>query len=326
MLTNCLRALDRQTFRDFEVIIVDNGQQIGQAGLPAPGFPVKVLSPAINIGFGAAINLAVEATDARFIATRNDDTEPEPGWLEALVRELESDPRIGMCASSIRHFRSPDTSVPELLDSAGMLICLDGSSKQRGGSMPPSWFASSGDVLLPSACAALYRRELLDDVGLFDEDFFLYCEDTDLGLRARWAGWGCRYVAEAAVRHHYSWTAQAFSPLKARFVERNRLWVAIKNFPLVLLPAVPFAALLRYLWQLGAVWSDRGAAAEFVRSGESLHGAFAIILRAWLDTLIHLPVLLRKRAGGRVGRRIGSIEFIRLLYRHRISTKELAFS
>lgn len=192
--------------------------------------------------------------------------------------------------------------------------------------MPPSSFAASEDVLLPSACAALYRKELLDEIGLFDEDFFLYCEDTDLGLRARWAGWRCRYVAGAAVRHHYSWTAQPFSPLKARFVERNRIWVAIKNFPLILLPAVPFVALLRYAWQLGALRGDRGAAAEFVRSGETLRTVSAIILRAWLDTFVHLPALLQKRARGRDGRKIGSVEFIRLLYRYRITAKELAFS
>jgi GT2 family glycosyltransferase len=333
LLEACLRALSHQTFRDFEVIVIDNGQGdngqgVSRIEMDGLEFPVRVLSPGSNIGFGAAVNLGAKATEARLIVTLNDDTEPEPEWLEALVRELESDQRIGMCASSIRHFRPHRTDVPlpDRLDSAGMLICLDGSSKQRGGSQPPSAFASSADVLLPSACAALYRRELLDEVGFFDEDFFLYCEDTDLGLRARWAGWRCRYVAAAIVQHHYSSTARPFSALKAHFVERNRIWVAIKNFPLILLPAVPFAALLRYAWQLRAVWQKRGAAGEFVTSGVPLQKAGIIVLRAWLETLIHLPALLRKRALGRGRRKIGSMEFIRLLYSHRITTKELAFS
>src|SRR5580658_6109652 len=95
VLTNCLSAIGRQTFRDFEVIIVDNGQQIPQTGMDGLGFPVRVLSPAANIGFGAAVNLAVKSTDARMIATLNDDTEAEPEWLEALVRELASDSMIG---------------------------------------------------------------------------------------------------------------------------------------------------------------------------------------------------------------------------------------
>ena len=77
-------------------------------------------------------------------------------------------------------------------DSAGMLICADGSSKQRGHGLPPEAFGQQEEVLLPSGSAALYRREMLEDIGLFDEDFFLYCEDTDIGLRGRWAGWKCR--------------------------------------------------------------------------------------------------------------------------------------
>jgi GT2 family glycosyltransferase len=321
-LEACLRALNRQTYRDFEVIIVDNGQRrdtgcAGPSGTPYR-FPVLVVTPGANLGFGAAINLGARATDARFIATLNDDTEPDPEWLEALVRELESHPRIGMCASNIRLFASG------CLDSAGMLICLDGSSKQRGGSMPPACFPNSEDVLLPSACAALYRREMLDEIGLFDEDFFLYCEDTDLGLRARWAGWRCRYAAGATIRHHYSRTAEAFSPLKARFVERNRIWVAVKNFPVALLVAVPCVAVARYLWQLGSVAGGRGAAAGFIRSGQSLQGAFGILARAHWETLLHLPALVRKRASARGSRRIGSLEFIRLLYRHRITARELA--
>ena len=87
------------------------------------------------------------------------------------------------------------------------------------------------DALLPSGSAALYRRKMLDEIGLFDETFFLYCEDTDLGLRARWAGWECVYVPGAVVEHRYSHSAGRASPLKAYYVERNRLYTAIKNLP-----------------------------------------------------------------------------------------------
>ena len=201
---------------------------------------------------------------------------------------------------------------------------LDGSSRQRGHREPAARFSQSEDVLLPSACAALYRRGMLEDIGLFDEDFFLYCEDTDLGLRARWAGWRCRYVAGAGVKHRYSHSAGAYSPLKARFVERNRLWVAIKNFPAAMLIGAPMVWLLRCLWQLAAVRSERGAAAEFVRSGQSLRVAGTILARAHWDTLLHLPALLRKRAELRGKRRLRAAEFTRLMRRHRITAKDLA--
>jgi GT2 family glycosyltransferase len=167
---------------------------------------------------------------------------------------------------------------------------------------------------------------MLDEVGLFDEDFFLYCEDTDLGLRARWAGWQCLYVADAVVNHHYSRTAGAFSPLKAMYVERNRLWVAIKNFPCSRLLLVPVVSLFRYAWQLSAIRDNRGASAGFARAGYSTKDVLAILFHAYRETAMHLPALLRKRARCRSRRRIRPAEFSRLLDRHGISARDLAYS
>jgi GT2 family glycosyltransferase len=318
-LEACLRALDGQTLRDFEVIVIANGEQF-----PAPPagltFSLRVLSPGKNVGFGAAINLAGRASGAALIATLNDDTEPDPMWLEALVREIFAHERTGMCASRIRLFESG------LLDSAGMLICLDGNSKQRGQGRPVEDFDRPEEVLLPSACAALYRRQMLDEAGWFDEDYFLYCEDTDLGLRGRWAGWDCRYAPCATVRHHYSVTAGAFSALKARYVERNRLWVAIKNFPVALLLLTPLISVLRYSWQFASLRRRGGAASEFVRSGNSLRDIAGLLIGVHMETLRVLPELLRKRAAIRKTRKTGSIAFLKLLLRHRISTRELARS
>jgi GT2 family glycosyltransferase len=223
-----------------------------------------------------------------------------------------------MCASRIR-LDGQDT-----LDSAGMLVCFDGNSKQRGSGQPARSFPASEDALLPSACAALYRRDMLMEVGLFDADFFLYCEDTDLGLRALWAGWRCRYAAHATASHHYSRTAGGVSPLKARFVERNRLWVAVKNFPLPLLAALPFVTLARYFWQFVALRRGQGQAGGFVRAGQSPLRLVAIVILAHWETLLALPALLRKRAALRSRRVLRPAEFTALLQRHRITAQELA--
>jgi GT2 family glycosyltransferase len=317
-LQSCLEALCRQTFRDFEVTVVNNGSD---EPIAAPvNFPLRTLSPGANIGFGAAINLAIKNSTAEFIVSLNDDTEPDEHWLERLVAVIRAAPRVGMCASRIQVL---GTSV---LDSAGMLICGDGSSKQRGQLQPSADWTISGDALLPSGCAGIYRRRMLDEVGLFDEDFFLYCEDTDLGLRARWAGWQCRYVADAVVNHHYSRTAGAFSPLKAKYVERNRLWVAIKNFPASRLLLVPLLSVLRYAWQLRALRNHKGASAGFIRSGNSMMDILAIIWAAHQETAVHLPMLLRKRALCRNRRKIRPAEFSHLLDRHGISARDLAYS
>jgi GT2 family glycosyltransferase len=319
-LQSCLASLGRQSFRDFEVVVVNNGTGEPVPGTVAFNFPLRVLSPGSNIGFGAAVNLAVKGSTAEFIVSLNDDTEPEPHWLERLVAAARPDPGVGMCASRIQLFGTSS------LDSAGILICRDGSSKQRGQLQPWANWTVAGDALLPSGCAALYRRRMLEEIGLFDEDFFLYCEDTDLGLRARWAGWQCRYVADAIVNHHYSRTAGAFSPLKAKYVERNRLWVAIKNFPSSRLLLVPVVSILRYAWQWSAMRDNRGATAGFISAGNSMKDVFRILWNAHIETIVQLPALLRKRAVCRERRRVRAAEFSRVLDRHAISAKDLAYS
>jgi hypothetical protein len=128
------------------------------------------------------------------------------------------------------------------------------------------------------------------------------------------------------VNHRYSGTAGAYSALKARFVERNRLWVAIKNFPLSLLVWVPAVSAIRYLLQAKAVLTNRGAAAGFVQSGGSIGQAFGIIVRAHWDTLTRIRTLLHKRGQGVRKRKVRAAEFRRLLRRHSISVRKLAVS
>src|SRR6185312_14572194 len=180
----------------------------------------------------------------------------------------------------------------ETLDSAGMLIAADGSSKQRGHSALPDLFLEAPQALFPSGSAALYRRTMLDQIGLFDETFFLYCEDTDLGLRARWAGWDCRYVSGAVVEHFYSRSAGRATPLKAYYIERNRLYTVLKNFPSRLLWRVPFTSALRYFWHMIALLAGKGKGAEFRRSGYSAILLPFLVLRAYAATLFRLPDLL----------------------------------
>ncbi len=247
-LRDCIAGLRSQTRQDFETIIIDNSGRGLAGSLGMEG--VRVISMPGNSGFGAAINRAFEQSSTPFLITLNDDAVPSPGWLAALVAAAESDTGIGMCASQVRLDQSA-------LDSAGMLIYGDGSSKQRGHGEPAAHYSRQEEVLLPSASAALYRRAMLDQIGLFDEHFFLYCEDTDLGLRARRAGWRCLYVPEAVVEHRYSHSAGRVSLLKAYYVERNRILVAMKNFPLRMLLVLPLRGTSRYLAHLLSPLQER---------------------------------------------------------------------
>jgi GT2 family glycosyltransferase len=299
------------------VIVVDNSGigLVRQLGAVTSG--IRIIENTENAGFGRAINQAYRSSRAPFIATLNDDAVPCPDWLEALLNAARQHAGVGMCASQVR-LRSAG-----LLDSAGMLVARDGSSKQRGHGLPPEMFRRSEEVLLPSGSAALYRREVLDQTGGFDEHFFLYCEDTDLGLRAQWAGWRCLYVPDAVVEHAYSQSAGRSSPLKAYYVERNRLFVAMKTFPARMLWLVPLASLARYFWHLAAMWRGQGRTAEFVLNTNPLLLPW-YVAKAHLATVIRLPRLLAQRAEIRRTARINSREFLHLLRMNRIGVKQVA--
>jgi GT2 family glycosyltransferase len=164
---------------------------------------------------------------------------------------------------------------------------------------------------------------MLDATGAFDEEFFLYCEDTDLGLRARWAGWRCAYQPKAVVYHRYSHSAGRASALKAYYVERNRLAVLVKNFPAALLWRAPFITIARYYWHLRFLLAGQGTAAQFSTGGSGLWLAW-FVLRAHLSLLLRLPRLLRLRRDIRRKARLAAAEFSALLQEHSISAREVA--
>ena len=317
-LVECLAALAVQTRTDFEVIIVDNSGKGLVRGGAAGQTGATVIEPGRNVGFGAAINLGFQKSRAPYVAALNDDAAPRPEWLEALLAAGENWCDAGMFASQVRFYGE------EQLDSAGMLIAADGSSKQRGHLFPVGEFDREDEVLLPSGSAALYRRAMLDAIGLFDEDFFLYCEDTDLGLRARWAGWKCIYVPAAVVDHHYSHSAGRASKLKAYYVERNRLFVVAKNFPARMLWRVPFATLGRYWWHMRSIALGRGTAAQFRREGHSPLRLLLIVLQAQWALLRNLGALRRKRHEIRRRAKISVTEFCTLLRSHSIRARRVA--
>jgi GT2 family glycosyltransferase len=297
--------------QDFETIVVDNS---GRRLVPSSAASRVIYNDA-NAGFGGAINQGIRASSTPFVATLNDDAVAHPRWLEAMIAAMERRPRVGMCAAQVR------LAGTGLLDSAGMLICRDGSSKQRGHGRPAADFAHEDDALLPSGSAALYRRAMLDEVGLFDESFFLYCEDTDLGLRGQWAGWECVYAPDAVVDHRYSHSAGRASALKAFHVERNRLYLAFKNFPWSVLALAPFYALTRYFWHAALAVQGRGTAAKFVE-GHSAWQLLALVLRAHWATLGNLPTLLRARKS--MQKRITPRQFRELLDQHAIGPRQVA--
>jgi GT2 family glycosyltransferase len=321
-LAECLRSLESQTLTDFEVVVIDNS---GTGLARVSGARTRLISNSRNVGFGAAVNQAFNSSQAPYLVTLNDDAVARPQWLEELVKDAEAHPKIGMFASQVRMAGSA------ALDSTGMLIAADGSSKQRGHGEAVEKFSCGEESLFPSGSAALYRREMLERIGTFDESFFLYCEDVDLGLRAQWAGWGCRYVKDAIVEHKYSHSAGRASTLKAYYVERNRLHTVIKNFPASMLLRAPWAAVTRYFWHCVSMMEGRGKAAEFVHIGKAgqTGGQTAallpfLVLRAHISAAVRLPRLLRERRRIFRSRTITPDQFEELLRQHSISARRVA--
>jgi GT2 family glycosyltransferase len=317
-LAECLASLECQTLRDFEVYVIDNSGKQLAARIADRWRGVAVIENQWNAGFGAAVNQVFHCSAARYLATLNDDAVADRDWLSGLVRALESRPDAGMCASQVR------LAGGQMLDSAGMLISSDATSKQRGHLEPAGNYTKEEEVLFPSGCAALYRRKMLEGIGVFDESFFLYCEDTDLGLRGRWAGWPCLYAPDAIVEHHYSHTAGAVSPLKAYYVERNRIFVLFKNFPAGLLFRAPAATTARYLWHLESAVRGRGSAARYRDENSGVVEMGYLAARAHAALLLHLHRLLRQRREIRRGARIGAAEFEQLVTKHFITPREVA--
>ena len=187
----------------------------------------------------------------------NNDTRLEPDCIEELITSIEKNERYGACASKI--FLELEDDV---LDVAGIAVCLDGLAIGRGRLESGDKFNDEEEVFFASDCACLYKKEMLDDIGLteevYDEDFFAYADETDMGWRAQLAGWKCIYNPKAVVYHYHSASSGTYSAFKAFLVERNRIWVAIKSLPVTFLVLGIFYTLLRYSYQAIGAFTGKG--------------------------------------------------------------------
>jgi hypothetical protein len=235
-LEDCLDSLHIQNFKDFEIILVDNDSSDGSADLVEGEYPDVILirNPA-NLGFAEGTNQGIRDSKGEFILTLNNDTRLEPGFLDRILDPMEGNGRVGICASKMLF---PDGRI----NSTGLCISRSGAAWNRGMFQEDKGqYDNKEEVFGASAGAALYRRSMLDEIGLFDEDFFMYMEDVDLSFRARLAGWNCIYVPAAVVYHHHGGTAGYMSDMAVYYGNRNMVWMVVKNFPSrLLLPSIPW--------------------------------------------------------------------------------------
>lgn len=286
-LPTCLDSLRRQTYPQREVILVDNASRDGSVALVRHDYPQVVLVQLDeNLGLTGGINRGVQAARGEIIAPLNNDTEVAPGWAEALVTALLDHPEAGMSASKMLLFDRRDT-----LHSAGDAYGVDGIPVNRG-----VWQKDEGqfddEEYIWGGCggAIAYRRAMLDDIGLLDEDLFMYCEDVDLNWRAQLAGYRCVFAPQAVVYHHLS--ATGGGEIASFYTGRNTLWVLAKNYP---------GELLRRHWR-AIVRAQLRISRDALKAwrGEAARAR----LRGQLAGLLGLPRWLRKRRAIQARRKV----------------------
>lgn len=295
-LPTCLEALRRQTYRPFEVVVVDNGSRDDSQALLAQRYPeVRVVPLATNVFFSAAVNQGIRHSAGELVVLLNNDTEVEATWLAELVDALQRHPEAGMAASKMLLFDRR-----QYIHSAGDYVGLDGIPGNRG-----VWQRDDGqfdgDTYVFSACggAAAYRRQVLEELGGFDEDFVGYCEDVDLSFRAQLSGYRCVFAPRARVYHHLS--ATGGGTVASFLCGRNFIYVIAKNVP---------ATLLRRYW-------SRMLGAQLRYTGQSLRHwrepAARARLRGQVAGLLGLPRILAKRKEVQAKRRVADAEIERML-------------
>jgi GT2 family glycosyltransferase len=275
LLAQCLESLVAQTWTDREIFVVDNGSQDGSEAFVAEKYPeVHLIRAGGNIGFARANNLAIRRTRSKYVALINNDAAAEPNWLQQLVAALEADRWLGMAASKMVYHDNP-----EVIDRAGDGYSLIGAGVLRGRGGRADAYNQPREIFGACAGAALYRRDMLEDIGLFDEAFFLIYEDVDLSFRAQLAGYRCRYVPGAKVRHKASHTIGRDSRTSVFYGHRNLEWVYFRNMPGLLL-ALTFFPHLFYVILAGAYFLLIGKGGNYLSSKlEALKGMPSVIVK-----------------------------------------------
>ena len=263
LLPECLDSLLAQRYPALEVIVADGASTDGTAELLARAYPsVRLLALRRNLGFAGNVNAGIRTARGDVLCLLNNDAQADPDWVATAVEALHADSSIGSVATKVLF------SDGRTINSAGDVVCRDGSARQRGAGEPdgPRWDVP-GAVFGAMGGAAVYRRAMLADVGLLDEAFFMYLEDVDLAFRAQLRGWSCVYQPLAKVYHRGS--ATGGGPLASFYNGRNLIRLLAKNLPTGLarrmLPDIRRYQLARAQSALRA-W--RGAAARATLRGQ----------------------------------------------------------
>jgi len=321
MLQDALASLLAQRWPSLEVILVDNGSTDGSADAAERryGDRLVVVRNARNEGFARGNNLGIAAAKGDWMFLLNSDAVCDPNTIEELMQFVEDKPDVGQLACRVLQ-----ADRPIFFDSVGLLLYPDGVCRSRGWEEKDlGQYDRAEEVIAPHGCACALRKVMLEHVGGFDEDFFCYLEDMDLGVRGRLAGWTCWYVPTTRVLHRKSVTAGNYSTFKAFHVERNRIYCLWKWMPRFLLFISPLFTLNRYAMQAYAAYTRQGASSVILKEYSTLR-LMALLVQARAAAWSRLPRMMAKRRQIQRTRRIGVREWYDLVSRFKLDAIELA--
>ena len=256
LIQPCLNSLREQERKPDEIIVVDDASTDGTSALISASYPdVQLVRRETNSGFATAVNAGITKASGEYIALLNNDTQAHPQWLAELAKVLDEQLSVSFCSSKMLFADRPD-----IINSIGIGFTRTGIAMDVGiGERDSGKFGSSRPIFGACAGAALYRRRLFDEIGLFDEDLVMWYEDVDLSLRAQLAGHQCLYVPDAIVYHKGGGTVSSN--------ERKHIYYCCRNQVLVLVKNLPRPLLARYMLRLG--WVSAKHSAKSLLKGET---------------------------------------------------------
>lgn len=293
-IESCLGSLFGQTYSDFDVILVDNGSTDGSLDYVKRNFPkVKVLPLEKNTGFAYATNKGIAQTSSPYIALLNNDIELEASWLQHMIDTIKGDPQTGATACKMLNFFDRD-----IIDAAGDVLTRAVSAEARGhGEKDSGQYDMAGYVFGPCAGAAAYRRDVFDQIGLFDERFFAFYEDIDLDFRMQSGGWKVMYVPAAVCFHKRGATVRTMQRMAVKLHVRNNILFVLKN--------VPTRTLTR---RLPSIVKSRLR----VWSAYSRKGHAVAVLQGLMEAVVRVPEMLLARKAIQSQRKV-TVDYIESL-------------